>query len=137
MRNGSRVFNRGNYRSRRHHAKQPVLTELARDAASARFIFTGIFDMNRRRCTSSIATGCRFLYEKMRAAEKEDWDIGGSCARSLCGPRKIGAQMTEMIVWGYKEGSKARRYGFSCSASFCGPFASTAVRAAIASGQQK
>lgn len=50
----------------------------------------------------------RSSYETVAAAESEDWSPGGRLRAALQGRRDIGAQMLEIIVWGYQEDGEAR-----------------------------
>jgi hypothetical protein len=57
--------------------------------------------MNRRAAARLLlGRGCAFLYEKMKAAEKEEWTSGERLRAALRGRRETGAQMLEVVVWG-------------------------------------
>jgi exosortase/archaeosortase family protein len=49
----------------------------------------------------------RSSYETVAAAEYEDWSPRGRLRAALQGRRDIGAQMLELIVWGYQNDSEA------------------------------
>jgi len=50
----------------------------------------------------------RSSYENVAAAESEDWSPRGRLRSALQGRRDIGAQMLEIVVWGYQDDSEAR-----------------------------
>ena len=50
----------------------------------------------------------RSSYENVRAAEEEDWTPRGRIRAALRGRRELGAQMLEVVVWGYEDDSEAR-----------------------------
>jgi exosortase len=50
----------------------------------------------------------RSSYESVAAAESEDWSARGRVRAALQGRREIGAQMLEIVVWGYQDDSEAR-----------------------------
>ncbi len=50
----------------------------------------------------------RSSYETVAAAETEDWSARGRLRAALQGRKDIGAQMLEIIVWGYQEDNEAR-----------------------------
>lgn len=50
----------------------------------------------------------RSSYETVTAAESEDWSPRGRLRAALQGRRDIGAQMLEIIVWGYQDDAEAR-----------------------------
>lgn len=50
----------------------------------------------------------RSSYESVAAAESEDWSARGRLRAALQGRREIGAQMLEIVVWGYQDDSEAR-----------------------------
>jgi hypothetical protein len=49
----------------------------------------------------------RSSYENVAAAEEEDWTPRGRLRSALRGRREVGAQILEVIVWGYHEDSEA------------------------------
>jgi len=49
----------------------------------------------------------RSSYESVAAAEAEDWSAGGRIRAALQGRREIGAQILEIIVWGYQDDDEA------------------------------
>lgn len=49
----------------------------------------------------------RSSYDSVAAAESEDWSARGRAQAALQGRREIGAQMLEIVVWGYQHGSEA------------------------------
>ena len=49
----------------------------------------------------------RSSYETVAAAESEDWSASGRVRAALQGRREIGAQMLEIIVWGYQDDNEA------------------------------
>jgi exosortase len=49
----------------------------------------------------------RSSYENVAAAESEDWSARGRWRAALQGRRDIGAQMLEIIVWGYRDDAEA------------------------------
>ncbi len=49
----------------------------------------------------------RSSYESVAAAESEDWSPRGRLRAALQGHREIGAQILEVIVWGYQEDGEA------------------------------
>jgi AraC-like DNA-binding protein len=94
---------------RRHHAEHPDLIQLTRDAGLSPFHFHRDF---------STLTGvplhvfycywdARSSYENLAAAEEEDWTVRGRLRAALRGAREIGAQMLELVVWGYATDSEA------------------------------
>jgi exosortase len=50
----------------------------------------------------------RSSYETVAAAESEDWSARGRVRAALQGRREIGAQMLEIVVWGYDDDNEAR-----------------------------
>ena len=50
----------------------------------------------------------RSSYENVAAAESEDWSPRGRLRAAVQGRRDIGAQMLEVVVWGYQDDSEAR-----------------------------
>ena len=42
-------------------------------------------------------------YENAAAAEQEDWTVGGRLRAAWQGRRDVGAQMLEIVVWGYED----------------------------------
>ena len=50
----------------------------------------------------------RSSYENIRAAEEEDWTPRGRIRAALRGRRELGAQMLEVVVWGYEDDSEAQ-----------------------------
>ena len=50
----------------------------------------------------------RSSYENVAAAESEDWSARGRVRTALQGRREIGAQMLEVVVWGYQDDTEAR-----------------------------
>lgn len=49
----------------------------------------------------------RSSYENVAAAESEDWSARGRLRTALQGRREIGAQMLEVVVWGYEDDAEA------------------------------
>jgi hypothetical protein len=49
----------------------------------------------------------RSSYESVAAAESEDWSARGRLRTALQGRREIGAQILEVIVWGYQDDGEA------------------------------
>jgi len=49
----------------------------------------------------------RSTYENASAAEAEDWTARGRLRAALQGRREIGAQMLEVVVWGYEQDAEA------------------------------
>ena len=49
----------------------------------------------------------RSSYENTRAANEEDWTAQGRLRAALRGRREIGAQMLELVVWGYENDAEA------------------------------
>jgi hypothetical protein len=49
----------------------------------------------------------RSSYENAAAAEEEDWTARGRLRAALLGRREIGAQMLELVVWGYENDAEA------------------------------
>lgn len=49
----------------------------------------------------------RSSYENVAAAEEEDWTARGRLRAALLGRREIGAQMLELVVWGYENDGEA------------------------------
>jgi exosortase len=49
----------------------------------------------------------RSTYENTKAAQEEDWSARGRLRAALQGRREIGAQMLEVVVWGYEEDAEA------------------------------
>ena len=49
----------------------------------------------------------RSSYENVAAAESEDWSARGRLRAALQGRREIGAQMIEIVVWGYQDDAEA------------------------------
>ena len=49
----------------------------------------------------------RLSYEKVAAAEEEDWTARGRLRAALRGRREVGAQMLEVVVWGYDDDAQA------------------------------
>ena len=49
----------------------------------------------------------RSSYETVAAAESEDWSARGRVRSALQGRREIGAQMLEIVVWGYQDDNEA------------------------------
>ncbi|HEY6071580.1 MAG TPA: hypothetical protein VIU85_09420, partial [Chthoniobacterales bacterium] len=49
----------------------------------------------------------RSSYETVAAAESEDWSARGRVRAALQGRREIGAQMLEIVVWGYDDDNEA------------------------------
>ena len=50
----------------------------------------------------------RSSYESTKAANEEDWTAQGRIRAALRGRREIGAQMLELVVWGYENDAEAR-----------------------------
>ena len=51
----------------------------------------------------------RSSYENVRTATEEDWTARGRVRAALRGRREIGAQMLELVVWGYDDDAEANR----------------------------
>jgi len=51
----------------------------------------------------------RSTYESADAAVEEDWTARGRIRAALKGRREIGAQMLELVVWGYQDDAEAKR----------------------------
>jgi len=51
----------------------------------------------------------RSTYESVDAAVEEDWTARGRIRAALKGRREIGAQMLELVVWGYQDDVEANR----------------------------
>jgi hypothetical protein len=51
----------------------------------------------------------RSTYENVAAAEQEDWTARGRLRAALRGRRELGAQMLELVVWGYDDDGEANR----------------------------
>jgi exosortase len=49
----------------------------------------------------------RSSYENAAAAEREDWTMGGRLRAAWQGRRDVGAQMLEVVVWGYEDDHEA------------------------------
>jgi len=49
----------------------------------------------------------RSSYENVAAAEEEDWTARGRLRAALRGRRETGAQMLEVVVWGYEDDKAA------------------------------
>ncbi len=49
----------------------------------------------------------RSSYETVAAAETEDWSFRGRVRAALQGRREIGAQILEIVVWGYQDDNEA------------------------------
>jgi exosortase len=49
----------------------------------------------------------RSSYENVATAESEDWSARGRLRAALQGRREIGAQMLEVVVWGYEDDAEA------------------------------
>jgi hypothetical protein len=49
----------------------------------------------------------RSSYENVAAAEEEDWTARGRLRAALRGRRETGAQMLEVVVWGYEDDNAA------------------------------
>jgi exosortase len=49
----------------------------------------------------------RSSYESVATAESEDWSARGRLRAALQGRREIGAQMLEVVVWGYEDDAEA------------------------------
>lgn len=49
----------------------------------------------------------RSSYESVAAATQEDWTARGRLRAALKGQREIGAQMLEVVVWGYEQDAEA------------------------------
>ena len=49
----------------------------------------------------------RSSYENVAAAEEEDWTARGRVRAALRGQRETGAQMLEVVVWGYSDDNAA------------------------------
>lgn len=50
----------------------------------------------------------RSSYENASAAAEEDWSAGGRVRAALRGRRELGAQMLEVVVWGYNDDAEAK-----------------------------
>jgi hypothetical protein len=50
----------------------------------------------------------RSSYQTVNAAIEEDWSARGRIRAALRGRREIGAQMLELVVWGYEEDAEAK-----------------------------
>ena len=50
----------------------------------------------------------RSSYETVNAAIEEDWTVRGRVRAALHGRREIGAQMLELVVWGYADDTDAK-----------------------------
>jgi hypothetical protein len=50
----------------------------------------------------------RSSYESVAAATEEDWTARGRVQAALRGRREVGAQMLELIVWGYDDDAEAK-----------------------------
>jgi exosortase len=51
----------------------------------------------------------RSSYENVATAEEEDWTARGRLRAALRRQRELGAQMLELVVWGYDDDAKANR----------------------------
>src|SRR5205807_849861 len=51
--------------------------------------------------------GAASSYENERAANEEDWTARGRIRAAMRGQREIGAQMLEVVVWGYDDDVEA------------------------------
>ena len=51
----------------------------------------------------------RSSYETVNAAIEEDWTARGRIRTALRGRREVGAQMLELIVWGYQDDAEAKQ----------------------------
>ncbi len=49
----------------------------------------------------------RSSYENKSAANEEDWTARGRIRAAMCGQREIGAQMLELVVWGFDDDVEA------------------------------
>jgi exosortase len=49
----------------------------------------------------------RSSYDKTEVANEEDWSAEGRVRSALRGRREVGAQMLELVVWGYKSDAEA------------------------------
>jgi len=49
----------------------------------------------------------RSSYESEKAANEEDWTARGRVRAAMRGQREIGAQMLELVVWGYEDDAEA------------------------------
>jgi hypothetical protein len=49
----------------------------------------------------------RSSYENVAAAQEEDWTARGRVRAALLGQRETGAQMLEVVVWGYDDDNAA------------------------------
>jgi hypothetical protein len=49
----------------------------------------------------------RSSYEKTDVANEEDWSAKGRVRSALRGRREVGAQMLELVVWGYDDDAAA------------------------------
>jgi exosortase len=50
----------------------------------------------------------RSSYENVKAATEEDWTARGRLRAAMRGRREMGAQMLEVVVWGYEDDAEAR-----------------------------
>jgi hypothetical protein len=50
----------------------------------------------------------RASYENARAAAEEDWTPRGRVRAAVRGRRELGAQMLEVVVWGYEDYAEAQ-----------------------------
>jgi exosortase len=50
----------------------------------------------------------RSSYESVAAANEEDWTAAGRIRAALRGRREVGAQMLELVVWGYQDDAEAK-----------------------------
>jgi len=51
----------------------------------------------------------RSSFDSVDAAVEEDWTAKGRIRAALRGKREIGAQMLELVVWGYQDDQEAQR----------------------------
>jgi hypothetical protein len=51
----------------------------------------------------------RSSYTSIAAAEQEDWSWRGRLRAALRGSRELGAQMLELVVWGYHDDAEAAK----------------------------
>jgi hypothetical protein len=51
----------------------------------------------------------RSSYDNVETAVEEDWTAQGRIHAALNGRREIGAQMLELVVWGYTDDEEARQ----------------------------
>ena len=51
----------------------------------------------------------RSSYENEKAANEEDWTVRGRIETALRGRREVGAQMLELVTWGYESDEAARQ----------------------------